>query len=43
MTPDGLIQSENKKKKIWMHRLKSFELHGINKMVDFTRISTGYY
>jgi hypothetical protein len=26
-----------------MHRLKSFKPHGINKMVDFTRMNTGQY
>ena len=31
------------KEKFWMHRLKSFEPHGINKMVDFTRMNTGQY
>jgi hypothetical protein len=31
------------KEKIWMHRLKSFKPHGINKMVDFTRMNTGQY
>jgi hypothetical protein len=31
------------KEKFWMHRLKSFEPHDINKMVDFTRMNTGQY
>jgi hypothetical protein len=43
MTPDGLIQSENKKEKSGMHGLKSFAPHVINNMVDFTRMNTGPY
>jgi hypothetical protein len=30
-----------RKEKFWMHRLKSFEPHGINKMVHFTRMNAG--
>jgi hypothetical protein len=32
------------KEKFWMqYRLKSLEPHGINKMIDFTRMNTGQY
>jgi hypothetical protein len=31
------------KEKFWMHRLKSFEPHDINKMADFTRMNTVQY
>jgi hypothetical protein len=30
-----------KKEKFWMHWLKSFELQGINKSADFTRMNIG--